>query len=161
MDQNQEFAVAQMRRSIHQLGGDTQGFGEPTLMRFLIARSMDPAKAAKMFVQWQTWRKSFVPNGRILESEIQDELNFEKIGLQGSSRNGYPIVIVRGGKHYPSKDQLQFKKFVVYLLDTAIESGFRGKETGKEKIVAILDLQEVCLKNIDARGLITGFQFLQ
>lgn len=40
-------------------------------------------------------------------------------------------------------------------------SGFRGKEIGNEKLIAILDLQQIGYKNVDARGLITGFQFLQ
>lgn len=40
-------------------------------------------------------------------------------------------------------------------------SSFRGKEIGNEKLVAILDLQQISYKNIDVRGLITGFQFLQ
>ena len=32
---------------------------------------------------------------------------------------------------------------------------------GNEKLVGILDLQQITFKNVDARGLITGFQFLQ
>lgn len=40
-------------------------------------------------------------------------------------------------------------------------SSFRGREIGNEKLIGILDLQHISYKNIDARGLITGFQFLQ
>lgn len=40
-------------------------------------------------------------------------------------------------------------------------SSFKGREVGTEKLIAILDLQQIGYKNIDARGLITGFQFLQ
>lgn len=42
-----------------------------------------------------------------------------------------------------------------------IFSAFRGKEIGNEKLTVILDLQQISYKNVDARGLITGFQFLQ
>lgn len=86
-----------------------QKCGDPTLLRFLIARSMDPEKAGKMFVQWQKWRASLVPNGFIAESEVVEELEFRKIYLQGLSKNGYPVMIVKASKHFPAKDQLQFK----------------------------------------------------
>lgn len=78
-------------------------------MRFLIARSMDQDKAAKMFVQWQNWRAAIVPNGVISESEIQDELEPRKIYLQGLSKDKYPVMIVKSSKHFPSKDNVQFK----------------------------------------------------
>ncbi|KAL0409030.1 UNVERIFIED_CONTAM: hypothetical protein Sradi_1837400 [Sesamum radiatum] len=109
MDQNQELAVAQLRESVQKLGGSTQRCGDLTLMRFLIARSMDIEKAAKMFVQWQKWRASFVPLNYIPESEIPDELSAEKIYLQGPSRKGFPVLLVKVNKHFPAKDQLQFK----------------------------------------------------
>ncbi|KAI3453185.1 hypothetical protein Pfo_009848 [Paulownia fortunei] len=161
MEQNQELAVAQMRESVQKLGSSTERYGDPTLMRFLIARSLDIEKAAKMFVQWQKWRAAFVPLDYIPDSEVEDELSGEKIYLQGLSRKGNPVVIVKANKHFPSKDQLQFKKFVVHILDKIIASSFRGEEIGNEKLIAILDLQQISYKNIDARGLITGFQFLQ
>ncbi|XP_023513874.1 SEC14 cytosolic factor isoform X2 [Cucurbita pepo subsp. pepo] len=131
------------------------------MMRFLIARSMDVEKAAKMFVQWQKWRDTMVPNGRIDESEIEDELEARKIYLQGLSQNGHSVMIVKGSKHFPAKDQVQFKKYVVYALDKTISSAFQGREIGNEKLIGILDLQQISYKNIDPRGLITGFQFLQ
>jgi hypothetical protein len=40
-------------------------------------------------------------------------------------------------------------------------SGNNGKEVGGEKLVAVIDLANITYKNLDARGLITGFQFLQ
>lgn len=86
-----------------------QKYGDLTLLRFLVARSMDPEKAAKMFVQWQKWRASFVPNGFISDSEVKDELENRKIFLQDLSKDGYPVMIVKASKHFPSKDQLQFK----------------------------------------------------
>ncbi|BBG94598.1 Sec14p-like phosphatidylinositol transfer family protein [Prunus dulcis] len=145
MEKNQEIALTEMRKSVQKLGTSTEKYGDPTLMRFLIARSMDPDKAAKMFVQWHKWRASFVPNAFISDSE-------------GLSKDGYPLMIVKASKHFPSKDHLQFKKFVVHLLDKTIA---RGREIGNEKLIGILDLQQISYKNVDARGLITGFQFLQ
>jgi hypothetical protein len=70
---------------------------------------MDSEKAAKMFVQWQTWRASFVPNGFIPESQIPDELESRKAYLQGLSKDGYPVLIFKGSRHFPCKDHLQCK----------------------------------------------------
>uniref|UniRef100_A0A161ZKC5 CRAL-TRIO domain-containing protein n=1 Tax=Daucus carota subsp. sativus TaxID=79200 RepID=A0A161ZKC5_DAUCS len=161
MDDKHELALQQFRDSVEKLGSSTENCEEPTLMRFLIARSMDPNKAAKMFVQWQKWRSSFVPSGSIPASEVPDELEAQKVYLQGLSRNGSPVVVIKGNKHFPPKDVPQFKKFVVHMLDKSIASAFREKETGKEKLMGIIDLQKMSYKNIDARGLITGFQMLQ
>ncbi|XP_022726198.1 SEC14 cytosolic factor-like [Durio zibethinus] len=161
MEKSQELALTQMRKSVEKLGFSTEKYGDPTLMRFLIARSMDTEKAAKMFVQWLKWRSSFVPNGFISESEVPDQLEARKIFLQGSSKIGYPVMVVKACKHFPPKDHLQFKKFVVYLLDKAIASSVKGREIGNGKLIVILDFQHITYKNVDARGLITGFQFLQ
>ncbi|CAL5400049.1 unnamed protein product [Camellia sinensis] len=161
MDESREIALTQMRKSVEKQGSSTQNYGDPTLMRFLIARTMDPDKAAKMFVQWKKWRAALVPLGFIPNSEVQDELEARKIYLQGLSKDGYPVMIVKSRKHFPSKDQLQFKKFVVHLLDKTIASSFKGREIGNEKLIGVLDLQQITYKNIDARALITGFQFLQ
>lgn len=161
MDKKHELVLTQFRDSVEKLGSSTVNCEEPTLMRFLIARSMDPNKAAKMFVQWQKWRASFVPSGFISDSEVPDELEAQKVYLQGLSRNGSPVVLIKGNKHFPPKDVPQFKKFVVHMLDKSIASGFREKEIGNVKLMGVIDLQKMSYKNIDARGLITGFQILQ
>ncbi|XP_051148583.1 SEC14 cytosolic factor-like [Andrographis paniculata] len=161
MDKNPAEAVAKMRESVQKLGSSTEGFGDLNLMRFLIARSMDASKAAKMFVEWQKWRASFVPLGHIPESEIRDELDANKMYLQGKSRNGHTLMIFKACRHFPSKDQVHFKKFVVHFLDKTIASSLRGKEIGNEKSICIVDMENVTHKNIDIRGGITGFKTLQ
>ncbi|KAM7487788.1 hypothetical protein LguiB_025272 [Lonicera macranthoides] len=161
MEKNPEIHLTQMKNSVKKLGSSAEQYGDPTLMRFLIARSMDPDNAAKMFVQWLQWRATLVPLGFIPDSEVTQELETRKIFLQGLSRGGYPVVLIKAHKHFPAKDQPQFKKFVVHLLDKAIASSFRGREIGNEKLIAVLDLQKISYKNVDARGFITGFQFLQ
>lgn len=47
------------------------------------------------------------------------------------------------------------------IMLSVYSSSFKGREIGNEKLIGILDLQNITYKNIDARGLITGFQFLQ
>ncbi|KAI3719832.1 hypothetical protein L6452_20737 [Arctium lappa] len=161
MDQNQQLKLTQMKNFVQKLGSSTENYGDLTLVRFLIARSMDPNKAAKMFVSWQKWRASFVPLGFVPDSQVIDQLEAKKIYLQGLSKDGYPVLIIKASKHYPAKDQPQFKKFVVHVLDKVIASGIKGKEVGNEKMIGVIDLNQLSYKNVDARGLITGFQFLQ
>ncbi|NP_001355660.1 SEC14 cytosolic factor-like [Solanum lycopersicum] len=161
MDTNQEIALIQMRKSIEKLGSSIESYGDKTLMRFLIARSMNPEKAAKMFCQWKKWRAEMVPLGYITDSEVADEAVAEKVYLQGLSKNGYPVSIIKLSKHFPSKYQVQLKKYVVHLLDKTIASSFNGREIGDEKLIGILDLQNITYSNVDVRGMITGFQFLQ
>lgn len=48
-----------------------------------------------------------------------------------------------------------------WLFSPCSFSSFKGREVGNEKLIGILDLQQLSYKNVDARGLITGFQFLQ
>ncbi|EOA37031.1 hypothetical protein CARUB_v10010095mg [Capsella rubella] len=161
MEESQELALTQLRKSVEKLSSSTEGHDNPTLMRFLVARSMDPGKAAKMFVDWKKWRASMVPPNGISDLEVKNELEFKKICLQGSTKSGHPLVLVITSKHFPSKDQANFKKFIVYVLDKTIASGIKGKEVGDEKLVAVIDLANITYKNLDARGLITAFQFLQ
>ncbi|KAL2347792.1 hypothetical protein Fmac_001792 [Flemingia macrophylla] len=161
MDQQTDFALTHMRQSIQKLGSSAEGYGDPTLMRFLIARSMDVEKGAKMFVKWKKWRAAMVPNGFISVSDIPDELEARKIFLHGFTEDKFPLLIVQSRRHFPAKDQIQFKKFCAYLLDKTIASAFKGREIGNEKMIGIIDLKNISYKNVDPRGLITGFQFLQ
>ncbi|TQE00632.1 hypothetical protein C1H46_013759 [Malus baccata] len=88
MEKTQDFALAKMKKSVQKLGSSTEKFGDPTLMRFLIVRSMDPDKAEKMFVQWHKWRASFAPSGFVSDVEVKDQFADRKIFLQGLSKLG-------------------------------------------------------------------------
>nr|GMD26585.1 SEC14 cytosolic factor [Ipomoea batatas] len=162
----EELALTQMRKSVEKLGSSTESYGDPTLMRFLIARAMDPEKAGKMFVQWRQWRAAFVPLGYIPESEVPDELEARKICLQGLSKNGFPVMIQKrlvlvneSEKVLASSQVICSSAEWVVLKDR--KSSLKDGEIGKEKLIGILDLQHISYKNIEARALITGFQFLQ
>ncbi|KAK4850981.1 hypothetical protein QYF36_011509 [Acer negundo] len=74
---------------------------------------MDPEKSAKMFVQWQKWRATMVPNGFIYESEIQDELLPRKSFLHGLSNDGFPVLHFKACEHFSSKDRHQFKNYAL------------------------------------------------
>nr|XP_043624905.1 CRAL-TRIO domain-containing protein YKL091C-like [Erigeron canadensis] len=157
-----ELGLIQMKEQIQMLGSSTEKYGDPTLERFLIAKSKDPKKAAKMFVEWQQWRKSFVPLGFIPDSEVLPQLECKNIFiLKGLSKTGHAVLMVDSGKHSPVKDQNQFKKFAVHIYDKGIASGIKGKEIGNEKFIEIMDLKTLSYKNVDTRAFISGIQILQ
>ncbi|KAF9587254.1 hypothetical protein IFM89_039526 [Coptis chinensis] len=84
MEHTKEAAILEMRKSLEQLGSTTEeNYGDAMLTRFLVARSVNPMKAAKMLVSWKKWREEFVPLGFILDSEGPGELKAKKIYLQG------------------------------------------------------------------------------
>ncbi|KAI3902506.1 hypothetical protein MKW92_014576 [Papaver armeniacum] len=165
MDQKQEMAVNKMRELVETQGIPTQKCLDQTLLRFLKAKSMNPEKAAKMFVEREKWREEFVPLGFIPESEIADQLGDKKIYLQGLTKIGqHPFMVCISNRHFTSasKDPLQFKKFIVYLFDKAIASSFKeGKEIGNEKIIAAVDLKNFPYKSIDASGFTITFSLLK
>ncbi|KAF9588825.1 hypothetical protein IFM89_016185 [Coptis chinensis] len=72
-----------MRKSLEQLGSATENYGDAMLRRFLVARSINPMKAAKMLVSWKKWREEFVPLGFIPDFEGPNELKAKKNYLQG------------------------------------------------------------------------------
>lgn len=132
------------------------------LLRFLLARPMAPEKAAKMFVQWQAWRASMVPSGSITEDEVRDQLDVRRVFLGGLTKEGYRVVVGKGKGCFPLKDRHQFKKFVIYMLDKAVVSvRTGGRETGNEKLVALLDLGQLSFKHVEGGAFITCFQIQQ
>lgn len=56
-----------------------------------------------------------MPSGSIQASEVPDELEAQKVYLQGLSRNGSPVVVIKGNKHFPPKDVPQFKSNLFIL----------------------------------------------
>lgn len=90
------------------------------IRRFLRARDLDIEKASTLFLKYLSWRKSFVPNGSISESEIPRELAHNKLFMQGLDKTGRPIVVVFGGRHKRTKLE-EFKR----------KCGFSNEETRK------------------------------
>ncbi|KAK4791352.1 hypothetical protein SAY86_031765 [Trapa natans] len=129
-----------------------------TLRRFLRARDLNVEKASNMFLKYLSWRKSFVPNGTISLPEIPNEVAQNKMFMQGVDRKGRPILIVFGNRHKPSTSSPEeFKRFVVFGLDKICER----MPHGKEKFVAIGDLEGWGYANSDIRGYLAALSILQ
>eukprot|EP00850_Spirogloea_muscicola_P009073 SM000050S16998 [mRNA] locus=s50:360274:362715:+ [translate_table: standard] len=151
-------ALAELRQAVGADGVDTSGVDDATLNRFLRARGMRVHKAAKLYVGHVRWRKEYLPQGRVLQSEIANELAADKCFLQGHDKAGRPIIVVHGCKHDAAGRNLdEFKRYCVFNVDQAVNN----MQDGIETFCAILDLQNVGYKNLDSKALIAIFDFLQ
>lgn len=74
-----------------------------TLRRFLRARDHDVEKASAMFLKYLAWKRSFIPNGHISVREIQNEIAQNKQFMQGFDKQGRPITVMFGCKHFQNK----------------------------------------------------------
>ncbi|MCL7045587.1 hypothetical protein MKW94_017420 [Papaver nudicaule] len=146
MEKNHEMEITQMRKSLEKLDLSTQNYNDATLLRFLIARSMDIEKATKMFVEWKSWRDEFVPLGFIPDSEVPDELSDEKIYLQGLSRIGqHPYS--KSKSRYLNVTLVQFTVIIVSKEEHRIDFIKQiGEETlgedygGQGKLILVQDV---------------------
>ncbi|XP_009359870.1 sec14 cytosolic factor [Pyrus x bretschneideri] len=126
------------------------------IRRFLRARDLDIEKATNMFLKYLSWKKSFVPNGSISESEIPKQLAQNKLFMQGVDKTGRPIVVVYGGRHKQTTLE-EFKRFVVYTLEKICSR----MPAGKEKFVSIADIEGWGYTNSDVRGYLAALTILQ
>jgi hypothetical protein len=147
-----------MRVKVAKLDPASGDVADADLLRFLRARSMSVSKASKMFAEHQKWRREYFPLGHAQEDEIRDELNAEKFFIQGHDKLGRPIALVFAAKHISSKKNAEkYKRAVTYFLDKLIAS----MPPGEEKFVVISDLKDLKYKNLDVRGLLAAFHFMQ
>ena len=70
------------------------------LRRFLRARDLDVEKAAKMFMKYLDWKRTFLPKGFVSEAEIQYDISHNKLFVGGIDKKGRPIMVVFGGRHF-------------------------------------------------------------
>lgn len=71
---------------------------------------MDVTKASKMLADHQKWRREYFPLGHVQEDEIKDEIAAKKYFLQGRDRQGRPLSLFVGAKHFASKNLDQYKR---------------------------------------------------
>ncbi|XP_042500969.1 phosphatidylinositol transfer protein 3-like [Macadamia integrifolia] len=150
--------VGQMRTLVEKEDPSAKEEDDLQIRRFLRARDLDIEKASALFLKYLKWRHSFVPNGSIPESEIQNHLSQNKLFMQGLDKKGRPIVLILAARHFPAKGGVDaFKRFAVYSLDRICA---RMPE-GQEKFVGIADLEGWGYSNSDIRGYLGALSILQ
>ncbi|XP_010250507.1 PREDICTED: random slug protein 5 [Nelumbo nucifera] len=128
------------------------------IRRFLRARDLDIEKASALFLKYLKWRRTFVPNGFISESEITKQLAQNKAFMQGLDKKGRPIVVAFGARHFQTKGGLEeLKRFAVYTLDKICSR----MPQGEEKFLSIADIEGWGYSNCDIRGYLAALSILQ
>ncbi|KAL1809827.1 hypothetical protein ACET3Z_026817 [Daucus carota] len=158
-DKVEQSKVDAMRKFVEKHDPSTKDVDNLTLRRFLRARDHDIEKASTMFLKYQEWKRSFIPNGHISVNEIQNEISQKKQFMQGFDKQGRPITVLVGCKHFQNKkggvDEL--KRFAVF----ALEKLCSRMPTGEEKFVVIADLKGWGYSNCDVRGMLGALSILQ
>ncbi|KAI4381327.1 hypothetical protein MLD38_007406 [Melastoma candidum] len=157
-DEVEKTRIHIMRALVNKEDPSSKDVDDLTLRRFLRARELDVDKASKMFLGFLRWRRTFVPRGSILESEVPNEISQNKFFMQGTNKLGRPIVVLYGARHKPSKSSPEeFKRFVVFCFDKICSR----MPAGQERFVAIADLQGWAYANSDIRGYLAILSILQ
>ncbi|MCL7029656.1 hypothetical protein MKW94_006622 [Papaver nudicaule] len=158
MEQNK---VSQMRSLVETQDPTSKDVDDLMIRRFLRARDLDIEKGSALLLKYMNWRRSFVPNGFISESEIKFDLSHKKLFMQGLDKGGRPIVVTYASKHFPNRGKGgvdEFKRFVVYTLDKICAR----MPAGQEKFVAIGDIEGWgYYSNCDIRGYLAALSVLQ
>ncbi|PIA32848.1 hypothetical protein AQUCO_04300048v1 [Aquilegia coerulea] len=159
-NEKEQNELGHMRTIVESQDPTSKEVDDKTLRRFLRARDLNVEKASAMFLKYLKWRRTFIPNGSISESEIPNELAQKKVFLQGHDKEGRPVEVVFGAKHFPNKAKggpEEFKRFVVYVLEKLC-SRMPGDQ---EKFTAIADVQGWGYSNCDIRAYLGQLSILQ
>lgn len=155
-EQDEPTKIGIMRTLVEAQDPTAKDIDDLMLRRFLRARDLDVEKATAMFIKYLKWKKDFVPNGCISPSEIAENLDHNKLFMQGYDKTGRPIVVVFAARHKPTSVD-EFKCFVTYTLDKICAR----MPSGHEKFTAIADLEGWGYVNSDIRGYLAALTILQ
>ncbi|OIT05548.1 PREDICTED: random slug protein 5-like isoform X1 [Nicotiana attenuata] len=151
--------ICLMRALVEKQDPSSKEVDDYEIRRFLRARELDVDKASAMLLKCLKWKKNIAPNGTISASEAPNEIAHNKMFMQGVDKQGRPIAVILGARHFHNKlggpDEL--KRFVVLALDKLCSR----TSPGREKFVAIVDLQGFGYANSDARAYIGALSILQ
>ncbi|XVE66078.1 hypothetical protein DITRI_Ditri08aG0052300 [Diplodiscus trichospermus] len=106
-DEIERSKVGIMRAFVEREDPSAKNVDDLMIRRFLRARDLDIEKASTMFLKYLSWRRTFVPKGFISESEISSQLAHNKLFMQGLDKQGRPVVVTFGGRHKPTKGNVE------------------------------------------------------
>lgn len=104
---------------VREAGWDKTAQCTETLIKFLRARNWKLDASMKMISKRQEWISTFQPHKLDIEKDqIGPLISQGKCFLYGRDKYNRPIVIFKGGKHFPNKSQNEtFFKFLVYIIE--------------------------------------------
>ncbi|KAF5180837.1 Patellin-5 [Thalictrum thalictroides] len=149
-----------MRTIVEKQDPTSKEYDDQVFRRLLRYRKLNVDEASERFLRYLKWRKSFVPNGWISETEIPNEIAQDKVFLQGFDKKGRPIGILFFGRHFPTKGKdshAEYKRYLVYCLDKLCAR----MPVGQEQFTFIGDFRGWGLPNFDVKGLQVMISILQ
>ncbi|KAL6752267.1 CRAL-TRIO domain-containing protein [Haematococcus lacustris] len=127
------------------------------LHRWLRARSWDVQKACSDIVKHAEWRVSFMPNGRIDEATVANEIACEKLYLQGIDRQGRPLMIALARKHNGWTRSLEeLERMCCYVLDEMAKMAAPHVDRNpRGQCCTLLDLTDMAMVSMDVQAIKT------
>lgn len=127
--------------------GDKSKLTDTAYLRFLRGRKNDEEKAVRALIRFLEWRVEHdVDNISSKKHTFQDELDTEKIIVQGKDIHGHPAIFIYAAKHDKNKRDLeQLKLLIIYTLEDILLK----TNPHEERIVICFDLEGFSLNCMD------------
>eukprot|EP00803_Ostreobium_quekettii_P009804 evm.model.scf_52.20 EVM.evm.TU.scf_52.20 scf_52:164140-164964(-) len=133
---------------------------ERWLMRWLRARRWNVDRAEEAVRAHAAWRAAYMPDGRVLESQIKNELGSEKLFMQGLDAKGRGVVVFVGKNHKAWKRVIdELERAAVYVIDELIASADPGRNPDRT-MTFIFDLSGFGVGNVDVTGMVKLFHII-
>ncbi|KAI8466429.1 MAG: CRAL-TRIO domain-containing protein [Monoraphidium minutum] len=142
---------AQLRR------GGEEPLTDMQIRRWLAARGWDPARAAADLTAHAAWRAGFAPTGRVLDSEVANDVGQGKVVMTGPDRAGRSVLVFIGKNHFPRPDQAEVQRFFCYSADAGIALSKTGGAPG---VVLVFMARGFGWANFDIAGLSMLFRMV-
>lgn len=131
---------------------------DTTIMRFLRGRKHDTEKTYRAIKRHLQWRKENNVD-EISPATFQNELNANKVLLQGKDKEGRPLIFIIVRNHNKDhRDIEEMKRYIIYTLEHAIKES----NPEEEKMRIIFDMSDFgfsCMDNEVVKMLINILEF--
>jgi len=146
-------------------GGELQTASELTgdafLHRWLRARGWDIERAYNAIVRHAEWRVTMMPNGKVDEASIANELACEKVYIHGHDRKGRPLMIIQVKKHNGwTRNLEELERLCCYILDECVGRVQVSEVNPRGQCCALLDLTDMGALSMDIQAIKTLFALL-
>ncbi len=124
-----------------------------SMVQFLRARNWNLQNAYALYTKRMDWVAKEKPH-KITEEDVKESWISRKVEvLNQRGKNGEAILIIRGAKHYPTKQE-DLWKFVMFVMESARRVVFCSKDNEQfeainPQVIVIWDRSNVTRKNFD------------
>jgi hypothetical protein len=118
------------------------------IYKFLRAKKFNLVEAEKQFTEYKKWVDQTKPHEYHHDDEdIQDEIKLAKAFIYGKDKKKRPILIIKAGRHFPSKEN--FSKTLKLLLLLCEEMRRQLPPPPNDQFLAFYDREDFSRANFD------------